>query len=158
MTAVLQRCLDNRFVHWLLQAKRLPLLYAVTVLTAIFYHYNAAWTPIWLVLTFFFETLQHASLKYDVRTAFYLQAQETDEPNLNFRKVEDYEFRFEMFLAMSYGLKNYKWFAVSPTLIESWLHNGQYGDIITPEFVQANNDKAWKIITNSFTPIDTFKY
>ena len=55
MTAVLQRCLDNRFVHWLLQAKRLPLLYAVTVLTAIFYHYNAAWTPIWLVLTFFFE-------------------------------------------------------------------------------------------------------
>lgn len=55
-------------------------------------------------------------------------------------------------------LKNYKWFAVSPTLIESWLHNGQYGDIITPEFVQANNDKAWKIITNSFTPIDTFKY
>ena len=73
------------------------------------------------MLTFFFETLQHASLKYDVRTAFYLQAQETDEPNLNFRKVEDYEFRFEMFLAMSYGLKNYKWFLFyTPTGLECY--------------------------------------
>ena len=59
---------------------------------------------------------------------------------------------------VAWCLKNYRWFAVSPTLIEFWLHNDQYGDIITPEFVQANNEKAWKIITNSFTPKDTFKY
>lgn len=59
---------------------------------------------------------------------------------------------------VAWCLKNYKWFALSPTLVESWLHLGQYGDIVTLEFVQANNEKAWKIITNSFTPEDTFKY
>lgn len=55
MSAVFQRIMDNRFISWLLKAKRLPLLYAVTVMTAIMYHFNAAWTPIWIVLIFLME-------------------------------------------------------------------------------------------------------
>ena len=56
------------------------------------------------------EALRSAALKYDTRTALYLQASESDNTSLSFYMPEDYEFRFETFLSMSYGLKDYKWF------------------------------------------------
>lgn len=57
-----------------------------------------------------------------------------------------------------WALKNYKWFAVSPSLVEAWLREGRFQKFITPDFVEANNRKAWKIITGSFSNSDRYRY
>ncbi len=56
MTAYLKRLSENKFIHWLIQPRRLPLFYAVMVVTAIMYHYNATLTPLWLILALAMET------------------------------------------------------------------------------------------------------
>ena len=55
-------------------------------------------------------------------------------------------------------LRNYKWFAVGQTLIETWLSNHPDSDTITPEVVQNNKEKVEKILFNSFGPEDKYKY
>ncbi len=57
MTATLKRFAESRLIKWLLDARRLPLYFAVTVVTAIMYHYFAAMTPVWAILSFFAELL-----------------------------------------------------------------------------------------------------
>lgn len=55
MTAILEKLSRNRLVRWLIDAKRLPLYFAVMVITAIMYHYWAALTPVWLLLSLLAE-------------------------------------------------------------------------------------------------------
>ena len=55
-------------------------------------------------------------------------------------------------------LRNYKWFAVGQTLIETWLSNHPDSNTITPEVVQINKEMVSKILFNSFGPEDKYKY
>lgn len=57
-----------------------------------------------------------------------------------------------------WALKNYKWFAVSPSLVEAWLRESRFQKFITPDFVETNNRKVWKIITGSFSNSDRYRY
>lgn len=50
MTVSLEKWKQNKIVRWFLQAERLPLFFAVTVVAAIMYHYQPAWTPFWTLL------------------------------------------------------------------------------------------------------------
>lgn len=42
---------DHPVMRWLLQPQRIPLLFAVTIISGIFYHYAPAWTPLWIILS-----------------------------------------------------------------------------------------------------------
>lgn len=57
MTAWMKKLRQSRIVQWLLQSERLPLYFAVTVVTAIMYHYQAVLTPVWLLLSLLLEAL-----------------------------------------------------------------------------------------------------
>ena len=43
--------LAGRLLRWLLQPARIPLLFSVTVMSAIMYHYAPSLTPLWIVLS-----------------------------------------------------------------------------------------------------------
>lgn len=55
MTDLVEKLSKSRLVRWLTDAKRLPLYFAVMVITAIMFHYWAALTPVWLLLSLFAE-------------------------------------------------------------------------------------------------------
>ena len=40
---------NHPVMRWLLQPRRIPLLYAVTIISGIFYHYAPSWTPLIIV-------------------------------------------------------------------------------------------------------------
>ena len=59
MTAVMQRMSSfaaHPFVRWFLKPRRLPLYYAVIILTGIFYHYAPSVTWLWLILALAVES------------------------------------------------------------------------------------------------------
>lgn len=41
----------SRLLNWLIQPKRIPLLFSVTVVAGILYHYAPLWTPVWILLS-----------------------------------------------------------------------------------------------------------
>ena len=53
-TSVIQR---NPVLRWLFQPRRIPLLFAVTVISGIFYHYSPKLTILWIVLSLLFQGL-----------------------------------------------------------------------------------------------------
>ena len=51
-TNILQRSpVLSRLLNWLIQPKRIPLLFSVTVVAGILYHYAPLWTPVWILLS-----------------------------------------------------------------------------------------------------------
>jgi|GEM_PF-1555421 len=46
---------NSAVIRWLLQPKRIPLLYSATIIASIFYHYAPAFTPLWIILTTVFQ-------------------------------------------------------------------------------------------------------
>ncbi len=47
---------ENPLVRWLLTARRLPMYYAVIVVTSIFYHYIPGWTPFWVIASLLIQS------------------------------------------------------------------------------------------------------
>lgn len=44
---------NSKIMRWLLQPRRIPLLYAVTIISGIFYHYAPSWTPLIIPVSVF---------------------------------------------------------------------------------------------------------
>ena len=47
--------LPGRLLRRMLQPRRIPLLFSVTIIAGIFYHYAPKWTPVWVLLSFLLQ-------------------------------------------------------------------------------------------------------
>ena len=70
---------EHPFLRRLLQARRLPMLYAVTIVAGIFYHYAPLWTPFWILASVLIQAGLFAMFDYIKRhqaigTVIYLAA------------------------------------------------------------------------------------
>ena len=43
--------ISGRLLRWLIRPRRIPLLFSVTIIAGIFYHYAPKWTPVWILLS-----------------------------------------------------------------------------------------------------------